>query len=412
MSAAHLLSRTGKSVHILEARDRIGGRIHTIRNKGFSSAVEAGAEFMHGELPMTKSLMKEAKVSYRSGQGQTWNVFDNHLSKGDFFDEGWSEVTSKLQLLREDMTIGDFLKKYFGDAKHESLVESVRGFVQGYDAADVDKASAMALAEEWKSGDVKGYRPIGGYGQLMDFLREKIEGNNGVFKFSSPVRKIRWSQGHVEVVTEKDEIFSSEKILITVPISVLKQDALHFEPPLNQHRSALQQLEMGEVIKFLFEFKTAFWEKENINVHRHMPGLNFLFSDAFVPTWWTQKPSEMPLLTGWLAGPVLRKIRLDDGYLLDEATRSLTYLFGCTQEYLQNELRFSKVGNWSKDEFSRGAYAYKTLLTAAALKTFNKPVDHTIFFAGEAWYDGPEMGTVEAALASGRDVAEEILKRL
>ena len=310
------------------------------------------------------------------------------------------------------MTIGDFLKKYFGDAKHESLVESVRGFVQGYDAADVDKASAMALAEEWKSGDVKGYRPIGGYGQLMDFLRDKIEGNNGVFKFSSPVRKIRWSQGHVEVVTEKDEIFSSEKILITVPISVLKQDALHFEPPLNQHRSALQQLEMGEVIKFLFEFKTAFWEKENINVHRHMPGLNFLFSDAFVPTWWTQKPSEMPLLTGWLAGPVLRKIRLDDGYLLDEATRSLTYLFGCTQEYLQNELRFSKVVNWSKDEFSRGAYAYKTLQTAAALKTFYKPVDHTIFFAGEALYDGPEMGTVEAALASGRDVAEEILKRL
>ena len=170
LSAGRILSRAEKTLYILEARDRIGGRIYTLKNEGFSSPVEAGAEFMHGELPLTKALMKEANVKYQAGHGRVWNVIDHHLSGRNFFDDGWKELMDRLQGLDQDMTIGEFLEKYFGEAKYESLVESVKGFVQGYDAADVSKASAMALAEEWSSGDVKGYRPIGGYSQLMNFL--------------------------------------------------------------------------------------------------------------------------------------------------------------------------------------------------------------------------------------------------
>ena len=74
------------------------------------------------------------------------------------------------------------------------------------------------------------------------------------------------------------------------------------------------------------------------------------------------------------------------------------------------EIRSARVVNWSADEYSRGAYAYKTLNTSSAIKTFSAPVDNTIFFAGEGLYDGAEMGTVEAALASGREAAEKILE--
>src|SRR5688572_16597821 len=192
LSADEILSRSEKSLYILEARDRIGGRIHKIKDEGFSYPAEAGAEFMHGELPLTKALMKEAKVSYRAGHGRVWNVINNRLSGGKFFDEGWNELMDGLQQLEQDITIGEFLEKYFSDPKHESLVQSVRGFVQGYDAADVNKVSAMALAEEWNSGDVKGYRPIGGYSQLMELLWKEIQQHNGILALSSVVRKIRW----------------------------------------------------------------------------------------------------------------------------------------------------------------------------------------------------------------------------
>src|SRR5688500_13575363 len=118
LSAARVLSRSEKSLYIMEARDRIGGRIHTLKNEGFSYPVEAGAEFMHGELPLTKALMKEAKVSYQAGHGRVWNVIKNRLSAGNFFDEGWNELMSRLQQLEQDITIGEFLQKYFGEAKY------------------------------------------------------------------------------------------------------------------------------------------------------------------------------------------------------------------------------------------------------------------------------------------------------
>jgi monoamine oxidase len=410
LSAGRILSRAEKTLYILEARDRIGGRIYTLKNEGFSSPVETGAEFMHGELPLTKALMKEANVKYQAGHGRVWNVIDHHLSGRNFFDDGWKELMDRLQRLDQDMTIGEFLERYFGGPKYESLVESVKGFVQGYDAADVSKASAMALAEEWSSGDVKGYRPIGGYSQLMNFLGHEIQQRKGIFRLSSVVRKITWSPDKIEIETDNGEILKACKILLTVPIPVLKANVIHFEPSLPKHQHALRHLEVGEVIKFLFEFKDRFWERGDSKEYRQMPGLNFLFSDAFVPTWWTQKPNDIPLLTGWLAGPMVQKIPQDDSSLFAEAIKSLAYLFNCPPDYLLKEIRAARVINWSADEFSRGAYAYKTLQTAEAIQTFSDPVDNTIFFAGEGLYDGAEMGTVEAALASGRAAAEKILK--
>ena len=410
LSAGRILSQSEKSLHIIEARDRIGGRIHTLKDEGLSYPVEAGAEFMHGELPLTKALMKEAKVSHQAGHGRVWNVINNHLSGGNFFDEGWNELMDRLEGLDQDVTIGEFLQKYFGEAKYESLVESVKGFVQGYDAADVNKASAMALAEEWRSGDVKGYRPRGGYTQLMEFLWNEIQQRKGIFKLSSVVKKIKWKPDNVEIETNTGETLTTRKILITVPISILKAGVIQFEPPLPRHQHALRHLEIGAVIKFLFEFKDRFWERGNSTEYRQMPGLNFLFSDAFVPTWWTQKPNDIPLLTGWLAGPIVQTIQQDDSSLFTEAIKSLAYLFGRQPDQLVKEIRSARVVNWSADEYSRGAYAYKTLQTAEAIKIFSDPVENTIFFAGEGLYDGAEMGTVEAALASGKAAAEMILK--
>lgn len=408
LSAARILSQAGKSICIVEARNRIGGRIHTIKGEGFSIPVEAGAEFMHGELPLTKALMKEANVKYRAGEGKTWNVYDNQLSEDDLFHDDWDILLERLQQLEQDMTMGDFLNRYFQEPKYESLTDAVRDFVQGYDAADVNKASALALREEWNSEDVRGYRPTGGYSQLIDFLWSEIQQYNVVLKLSTAVKKISWSRNQVEILTDKNETLVGSKVLITVPVSLLKNQTIQFDPPLHQHQRALQHLEVGGVIKFLVEFKDRIWERP-AGHFRHMSGLNFLFSDAFVPTWWTQKPSSVPLLTGWLSGPTVKAIPHDDQSLLEHGFKSLSYLFGCKEELLMKEIHAAKVINWSVDPYSMGAYAYKTLKTSAAIELFSVPVEGTIYFAGEGLYDGPEMGTVEAALVSGRVTSERML---
>ena len=408
LNAARILSRSGKSICIVEARNRIGGRIHTIKGEGFSVPVEAGAEFMHGELPLTKALMQEANVTYRAGKGKTWNVHQNQLSEDDLFHDDWHVLLERLQQLDRDMTMGDFLSRYFKEPKYESLTDAVRRFVQGYDAADVNKASALALREEWNSEDVKGYRPTGGYSQLIDFLWSEIQKYSAVLKLSTVVKKISWSRNQVEILTDQNETWVAGKVLVTVPVSLLKTQTIQFDPPLRQHQRALQHLEVGGVIKFLVEFKDRAWERPASHF-RQMPGLNFLFSDAFVPTWWTQKPSDVPLLTGWLSGPSVEAIQRDDQSLLEHGFKSLSYLFECKEELLMNEIRAAKVINWSADPHSMGAYAYKTLQTSTAIELFSVPVEGTIYFAGEGLYDGPEMGTVEAALVSGQTASTRML---
>lgn len=408
LAAARRLSKVGKAVMILEARDRIGGRIHTIRGEGFSFPVEAGAEFMHGDLPHTKALMKEANVLYYAGEGRTWNVQKNVLSEGDLFHEDWDMLMNELQHLDHDMTIGEFLATHFNDPKFHELSDSVKRFVEGYDAADVNKASAMSLKEEWSNEDIQGYRPEGGYSQLMDFLLMEIQKYGGRLKLSTVVKKVVWGTNFVKIIDDKGEVFHAKSILVTVPVAVLKSGSIEFDPPLADHRSALDALETGGVIKFLVEFKDRIWERRANDNFRQTPGLNFIFSDARVPTWWTQMPHNVPLLTGWLAGPVINQIQQDDRELLALGFESLGYLFGVSKEQIMQEVKAARVVNWKADPYAQGAYAYATLRTSEGVKILSKPVEQTIYFAGEALYEGAEMGTVEAALASGNLAADKI----
>jgi monoamine oxidase len=410
LSAARTLSKLGYSILILEARDRIGGRIHTIMDEGFTIPVEAGAEFIHGDLPYTMSLMNEVKVLHREGHGRTWTVENGKLEEGDLFHDDWDTLIKKLEQLEHDMTINEFLNQYFADQKYKSLVDSVKRFVQGYDAADINKVSAKALYEEWSGENIKGYRPNGGYGQLMNFLLRESQDKDALLKISCNVKIIKWKRGRVEVITPT-ETFIGKHVLITVPVNLLKSREIKFDPEIPRHMEAFQQLEVGGVIKFLIEFNNPIWESKIDSPFRKMPGLNFLFSDAFVPTWWTQNPAPAPLLTGWLAGPVIQNVKQDDYSLLAKAIESLAYVFDCKVDILQSEIRAAKVVNWTTDRFSLGAYAYKTLHTSKALDIIAVPVEDTIFFAGEALYDGAEMGTVEAALASGKLTAEKIVRK-
>lgn len=408
LSAARNLLRAGKSVIVLEARDRIGGRIHTIHGEGFSFPVEAGAEFIHGDLPFTKSLMKEAKVSYFAGEGRAWNVQSNKLSEGDIFHDDWDLMVKKLHEIDHDMPIGKFLELHFSDARYKSLTDSVKKFVEGYDAADIDKASALSLKEEWSNENIQGYRPEGGYSQLMNFLAGEIKRFKGQIILSKEVKAIAWKKDNVEVAV-KNERFNGRKILITVPIAVLQKGLIEFDPPLASHENAFRKLEVGGVVKFLVEFKDRIWDVGEGNRVRQMPELNFLFSDAPVPTWWTQRPKMYPLLTGWLAGPVLKKLPPDNESMLKLAYRSLAYCFAVDEADVRKHVKAIKVTNWESDQFALGAYTYATLHTSDALSVLSKPVEKTIYFAGEALHEGAEMGTVEAALVTGNEVTEKIM---
>jgi monoamine oxidase len=134
-------------------------------------------------------------------------------------------------------------------------------------------------------------------------------------------------------------------------------------------------------------------------------------SGAEVPTWWTQAPEESTVFTGWMAGRAARAhAHLSSAQLLDVALQSLAQIFSMDKNALKSELLGVRIDNWSSDPYALGSYAYTTLGAGDAQKVLALPMAGRIFFAGEYMYDGPAMGTVEAAFSSGIETAGKLLK--
>lgn len=410
LMAAKTLSENNINVCILEARDRTGGRVYTINKPGFSKPIEAGAEFIHGKLPLTTTLLKKAGTDYYKVGGELLHIRNGDLKEQDDFTAHSNLILKKLKKLDEDMSISEFLKKNFAGDKYQEMTQSLQQYIEGYDAADITNTSALAFKEDWESEEDEQYRIKDGYGALPDHIKNDCLQNGGGIYLSSIVKEIRWTAQHAEVITSEKKSFIAKKVIITVPIILLAETSLgsiSFDPALPQITNAAGQIGYGGVIKIILEFSHAFWEGEKEGKGKD---LFFIFSREKIPAWWSQLPDKTPMLTGWLAGPKAKELSNEsDEIILQQALRSLANMFQVEIKFLQQFLKGSYIHNWLSDPFSRGAYSYKSLTTEAAKKILLQPVSNTLFFAGEA-LSKKYYATVEAALQSGREVAENILK--
>ncbi|HTK20804.1 MAG TPA: NAD(P)/FAD-dependent oxidoreductase [Mucilaginibacter sp.] len=411
LMAAYKLSKAGKQVMVLEARDRVGGRMHTLND---DLHIELGAEFIHGDLPVTLQLLKEAGIEVISASGEMWHSRDGKFSKNEEQFEHWSLLMGKLNQLDKDISIGDFLQQEFGDEKYTTLKAWVTRFVSGYDTADPFKASAFALRREWQSeDDDEQHRVKGGYGVMINYLVNASKENDAQFYLNTIAKHIHWTHGQVEVITSDNESFKARQLIIALPLGVLKADeseqaSITISPSVGMCKEAIDQIGFGAVVKVLLQFKTAFWEDQSIT-GTDLRDMGFILSGEAIPTWWTQHPSSSTLLTGWLGGPPAeRKKNMSNDELLEEGLQSISRIFNIDIDKLKSDLVASHVVNWTTDPFTLGSYAYDMVESAAARKVLNTPIDHTIYFAGEYLYDGPAMGTVEAALTSGLETAGKI----
>jgi monoamine oxidase len=408
LCAARELTRANMKVLILESRDRIGGRMYTNIPQNFTSPIERGAEFIHGEATCTFQILKEARAEHIKIEGNTFQAFDDDLKKADFFDDNWKLILEKLETLKRDMTFAAFLSEYFGDAQYTMLREKIVKFVEGYNAADISKVSSLALYEEWSEEEEPSqYRINGGYAKLYEFLQREVEDHGGLIKLNHEVKEIIWRKNEVQVKTAF-ETFHGNKCVVTVPVSILRSGTISFEPAIPDLIDAACKIGFGGVVKVIIEFKSEFWETD---LARKFKNLQFLFSDEKIPTWWSQFPDHRPLLTGWVGGPSAENMNLSNNEIFQRAMASLSNAMQCPEAKLRDQLVAWHVDQWKSDnKFSKGAYSYAMIGTADAVKTLCEPLEQTLFFAGEALYTGPHRSTVEAALVSGNDVARLVLK--
>lgn len=404
--AARDLARAGRRVTVLEARPRLGGRIFSLADGGFSAPTAGGAEFIHGPAPLTRALLREAGAAWHEPEGRSYRLREGQLQETEELFADLPRLLAALHERQEDQPLAEFLAQRFGGAGNADLRAQVLAFAEGFDLADPQRASALALRDEWAAGGAEDSpRPANGYGPLVALLARQATAAGAVIHRAAPVRVLRWQAGQVQAeCSGAQPLFTARQALITVPLGVLQAlpqapDALRFEPELPGLRAAAAALGMGSVIKILLEFDHAFWEQAAEGLTRPLPELGFLFSDASIPTWWSQRPGTQPLLTSWLGGPAADPAAAPET-LLAQALDSLAYACGTTPEWLRARLRAHRVLNWGADPWARGAYTYPTVGADAARRVLATPIADTLFLAGEALAAGPDGGTVEAALRS------------
>ncbi len=418
LSAARHLARAGCRVTVLEARDRIGGRIFTIPDG--AGHLELGAEFVHGEPEATSRLLEEAGLHREQLEPAHLHVVNGRLAHMELVDGGWNELLRLARRQQVDLTVEEFLRDAV--ARHPALsdaAEAMRVLVQGFDAADPRRASLRVIAEEW-SGDtsVSGHqgRIAEGYGALVAHLLNSLDKARVSLRTGCQVRGIRWSPDGAEVIYGSDAGSSLEAaaVIVTLPLSILQLDqgqpsAVWFDPPLTSKARAISQLDVGAVHRVLLKYPQAPWEAL---LSRRVPSGTFFHGQgqAF-RTFWTVA-EDSPWLVAWSGGPPAARLGVASSEaIVDQAVASARTLFASAGHRPADPVE-TQFHDWQRDPFAMGGYSYVTAGAEDARDRLAAPVGRVLFFAGEATETSGEAATVAGALMSGERAAAEYVRTL
>ena len=416
LAAARTLAGFSFRVIVLEARDRIGGRVWSRPIDGSPTSAELGAEFIHGSAHMTMALLQEANLQAVGISGQSWMCDEAGELVND--DDDFSESARSIEGARElavDESAQQYLERLARDGTGAQVIEDARAFIEGFEAADPAIASARAIAEELHSGvDYRSSRPVGGYGPLFEVLRRSCERAGVELKLSAVVTRIRWNRGEVRIEvngsSSEKRVLHARCAIVTLPLGVLKyggsQDNTRFEPELPVvKRDALKKMEMGHVAKAVLAFRSPFWER--ISGGRYRDADFFRCGSHPFNAYWTQLPERSNLVVAWAGGPKASALlHADDWTIVDRAVESFGSLFK-EQRLAREEFVAGAMHDWNSDPFARGAYSYVLVNGGDARRHLSAPVDDTLFFAGEATSTDGQGGTVNGALSTGERAARE-----
>ena len=417
LACARQLAEAGLRVCIVEAAERVGGRVLTKRVEG--QVLELGAEFVHGRPPELLALIREAGLTLTERTGSHMAFEDGRLQEADAEDE--EARFAPLEKLREfagpDVSFREYLERS-GAMREADPRQAVLGYVEGFNAADADEISARSLGvQQAAENSIEGDRIAHlseGYDRLPQFLAEKIKAAGGTIITNTRVAAIQWQPGRVSLQTDSGE-FGAPKAVITLPLGVLQAGTIAMVPQPSNVLRAAAKMRMGPVCRFTLLFRERFWAEMPLPSAQgagSLDDLSFLLdSEALPAVWWTAHPERTPCLTGWAGGPSAQRLLVLSAEELGAlGCRALARLFQRSEAELLSRLEACVTHNWSADPCSVGAYSYVGVGGVDASWQMSEPVAQTLYFAGEHTDTTGHWGTVHGALRSGLRAAAQILE--
>jgi monoamine oxidase len=416
LAAASRLASMGRKVVLLEARARLGGRVHTIRDPATGHPVELGAEFIQGHPDPLLKLIRSAGFSLhtiterheRAAEGRR-----SELPDGESLVDRLLNSDSPLP----DIPVAQLLRQRAGRFTPSEL-EALSDYLEGFHAANLERFGSAALAENQAAEDEDAGRMsrlAGGYGQVVTELASRLQSDRAEIRTGVIVTRLGWKPGLVQVAartTDGREVWvEAAQAILAVPVTTFKEDrnqegTFFPEPAPAGWTEALGHLETGLAQHLVLRFEGAWWMKQRRPPPFFMHGRGEPF-----PVWWTSSPPDAPFLTGWAGGPrVSRLAGQNVKQLVPLALQSVARIFGRGVEALARELRAAYSHDWTTDPYARGAYSYGGVGALRAREILRRPVADTLFLAGEALADGGRNATVPGALASGFRSADLLLQ--
>lgn len=405
LTAAHDLVNAGKSVIVLEARNRLGGRTYTSRDF-CDMPVEFGAELVHGSTIPTWELInrlglrtipwtKTDDSMVRLADG-SWRTMSEARRLSPDFDatRTWKTLTS--HPLPEDEPFESYLKRNGFTTDQLEYVRRMFGNSSG-DAPSYNSAQAMVDEIRDHMPGEGDHRVLDGYDRLIEAQAKGLD-----IRFGSVVEAIDWSQNMIRVYTS-DTTFEGEQVVVTLPVGVLQSGRVRFSPELPpEKRTALNKLHMGPGIKMMYRFDEPI----------QPPNIMAVYSASNPPMWWSpsvgqNKPYQ--IWTAFATGDWARELL---AYSEQEAlTKGLNAL---RKEVDLPNLKPSNqcLMNWPAEEFTLGAYSVAAPGGSGARLELAKSVQRRLYWAGEATVHNAWAATVHGAYVSGQRAAKEILAHL
>ena len=429
LAAARDLCAAGLSVTVLEARGRVGGRVHTLHDPASPVPVELGAEFIHGRPRELWEVVERAGLAVREASERHWYERGGELTTSGEFWEKLGKVFGRMKEEGRDRAFSEFLSECCDD---ETAREAATLYVQGFHAARTERAGTRGLVRAEEAADRVGgdrsFRVTAGYSRVAEWLSEEVSARGGRVHLNTVAREVRWGRRRVEVDARHtgeggEVVYTAGRAVITLPLGVLQappgeEGAISFSPELPEKLGAARRLEMGHVVRLSLRFRGRFWEGLRLPARGRrdlsLSEMGFLHSfDEAVPTWWTQLPWRAPLLVGWAGGPRAEPFSgRGADFLTGRALESLAGALGVARSLVEGELEAVYTHDWQADPFARGAYAYAPVGGLEAQEALARPLEGTLFFAGEATNSDGHVGTVHGAIATGRRAAAQVVESL
>lgn len=408
LTAGYLLQHQEVDYTIFEATSIVGGRIRSLT--GFADfPVELGAEEIHGRNSWLYELgEKLGKETYRlkgddlyfiEGKTYTWEqlseVEPETLQKIDDFMLNYEDYEG------EDISVQQVVERYKIPEKLQFLLDIWLGNEYGSSNSRIGAKSLAEAEQKWTSGSknfhFRGERYLSVFEEAFSEVFPNIQ-------YNTPIQNIDYQGKKIKLISKKGEIYEVDKVIITVPLNVLKAQDIDFIPSLPVSKlKAIQTIGMDNAIKVILRFKQRIWEEN----------LSSIFSDGIVPEYWMpgwRNVGQNNVMIGLIAGEKAEKLAKMGEEAKSKILEELDIMFGnqLASQNLENYL----LQDWGKEPYIRGGYSYPSPGSDEARKRLASPIANKLFFAGEATHTAGHLATVHGAMETAERAVEEILKTI